>query len=158
MKINDCPSQEAVCRSVQCIVIFILMKKCLINVAVFSLCFPLNGAGLKELPVKFEIFKIKNYSSYWLCTVRDMFWLRTCIYQIMLIKLRYNVSHKWKKTCTFMICLTHFSNNSVRAKLLQLSSTLCNPMDSNLPGSSVHGVLQARILAWVTISSSRGST
>ena len=27
--------------------------------------------------------------------------------------------------------------------------TLCNPMDSNLPGSSVHGILQARILEWV---------
>ena len=43
---------------------FILMKKCLINVAVFKLCFHFNGARLKELPVKFEIFKIKNYSSY----------------------------------------------------------------------------------------------
>jgi len=44
--------------------VFILMKKCLINVAVFNLCFHFNGARLKELPVKFEIFKIKNYSSY----------------------------------------------------------------------------------------------
>ena len=57
-----------------------------------------------------------------------------------------------------MICLTHFSNNSVRAKLLQLSSTLCDPVDSNLPGSSVRWIFQAHILAWVTISSSRGST
>ena len=31
--------------------------------------------------------------------------------------------------------------------------TLCNPMDSNLPGSSVHGISQARILKWVVISS-----
>ena len=36
--------------------------------------------------------------------------------------------------------------------------TLCNPMDCNLPGSSVHGILQARILEWVAISSSRGSS
>ena len=34
---------------------------------------------------------------------------------------------------------------------------LCDPMDCNPPGSSVHGVLQARILEWVAISSSRGS-
>ena len=35
---------------------------------------------------------------------------------------------------------------------------LCNPMDSSLPGSSVHGNSQARILKWVAISSSRGSS
>jgi len=29
--------------------------------------------------------------------------------------------------------------------------TLCNPMDHSLPGSSVHGILQARILEWVAI-------
>ena len=34
--------------------------------------------------------------------------------------------------------------------------TLCNPMDYSLPGSSVHGILQARILEWVAISFSRG--
>ena len=33
----------------------------------------------------------------------------------------------------------------------------CNPMDCSLPGSSVHGILQGRILAWVAISYSRGS-
>ena len=36
--------------------------------------------------------------------------------------------------------------------------TLCNPMDCSLPGSSVHGILQARILEWVAISFSRGSS
>ena len=33
--------------------------------------------------------------------------------------------------------------------------TLCNPMDSLLPGSSVHGILHARILEWVAIPFSR---
>ena len=37
-------------------------------------------------------------------------------------------------------------------------SGLCNPMDCNLPGSSVHGIFQARILEWVAISFSRGSS
>ena len=36
--------------------------------------------------------------------------------------------------------------------------TLCNPMDCSLPNSSVHGVLQARILEWVAIPFSRGSS
>ena len=42
------------------------------------------------------------------------------------------------------------------AKSLQLCLTLCNPMDCSLPGSSVHGILQAGILQWVAIPSSRG--
>ena len=41
------------------------------------------------------------------------------------------------------------------AKLLQSCPTLCNPMDLSPPGSSVHGILQARILEWVAISFSR---
>ena len=36
--------------------------------------------------------------------------------------------------------------------------TLCDPMDYSLPGSSVHGIAQARILEWAAISSSRGSS
>ena len=36
--------------------------------------------------------------------------------------------------------------------------TLCNPMDSTLSGSSVYGILQARILEWVAIPFSRGSS
>ena len=44
------------------------------------------------------------------------------------------------------------------AKLLQSYLTLCNIMDCSLPGSSVHGILQARILEWVAIAFSRGSS
>ena len=36
--------------------------------------------------------------------------------------------------------------------------TLCDPMDHSPPGSSVHGILQARILEWVTIPFSRASS
>ena len=36
--------------------------------------------------------------------------------------------------------------------------TLCNPIDCSSPGSSVHGISQARMLKWVAISSSRGSS
>ena len=40
------------------------------------------------------------------------------------------------------------------AKSLQSCPTLCDPIDSSPPGSSIPGILQARILEWVTISSS----
>ena len=41
---------------------------------------------------------------------------------------------------------------------MQSCLTLCNPTDHSLPGSSVHGILQAKILEWVAMSSSRGSS
>ena len=34
----------------------------------------------------------------------------------------------------------------------QSCPTVCDPMDCSLPGSSVHGILQARIMEWVAIS------
>ena len=42
----------------------------------------------------------------------------------------------------------------VCAKTLQSCLTLCNPMDYSPPGTSVHGILQARILEWVAMPSS----
>ena len=42
--------------------------------------------------------------------------------------------------------------------LAQLYLTLCDPVDCSPPGSSVHGILKARILEWVVISFSRGSS
>ena len=44
------------------------------------------------------------------------------------------------------------------AQWLQSCPTLCDPMDCSPPGSSVHGILQARILDWVAMPSSRGSS
>ena len=41
-------------------------------------------------------------------------------------------------------------------KVAHLCPTLCNPMDCSLPGSSVHGILQARILEWTAIPFYRG--
>ena len=44
------------------------------------------------------------------------------------------------------------------AKSLQSCLTLCDPMNHSPPSSSVHGILQARILEWVAMFSSRGSS
>ena len=40
----------------------------------------------------------------------------------------------------------------------KLCLTFCDPMDCSLPGSSAHGIIPVRILEWVAISSSRGSS
>ena len=44
------------------------------------------------------------------------------------------------------------------SQVTQLCPTLCDPMDCSLPGSSTHGIFQARILEWVAISFSRGTS
>ena len=46
----------------------------------------------------------------------------------------------------------------VKVLVTQLCPTLRDPMHCSLPGSSVHGILQARILEWVAIPFSRGSS
>ena len=58
-------------------------------------------------------------------------------------------------TCLFCISLeTEMKWKSVTQSCL----TLCNPMDYSPPGSSVHGISQTRILEWVPIPFSRGSS
>ena len=44
------------------------------------------------------------------------------------------------------------------SEVAQSCPTLCDPMDCSLPGSSVHGIFQARVLEWVAISFYRGSS
>ena len=52
----------------------------------------------------------------------------------------------------------YFNIESEKVKVTQLCPSLCDPMDYSLPGSSVHGILQARTLERVAISFSRGSS
>ena len=50
------------------------------------------------------------------------------------------------------------SEVKVKVLVAQPCPTLCNPMYRSPPGSSVHGILQARILEWVAMLCSRGSS
>ena len=50
------------------------------------------------------------------------------------------------------------SRTCVRAQSLRSCPTLCHPIDCGPRGSSVHGILQVRVLAWVAMPSSRGSS
>ena len=46
---------------------------------------------------------------------------------------------------------TELEENAAAAKLLQSCLTLRDPLDCSLPGSSVHGIFQARVLEWGAI-------
>ena len=72
-----------------------------------------------------------------------------------------------ENSCHCQICkaspnktsLIHRMNlEGVHAKSLQLCLTLSDPVDCSPPGSSVHGILQARLLEWIAMPSSRGSS
>ena len=49
--------------------------------------------------------------------------------------------------CRVCVCVCVYYTY-VCVLVAQLCSTLCDPMDCNLPGSSIHGILQARVLEW----------
>ena len=51
-----------------------------------------------------------------------------------------------------------YPNSMSACSVAQWCLTLCNPLDCSPPGSSVYGILQARILEWVAISFFRGSS
>ena len=51
-----------------------------------------------------------------------------------------------------------FQSAHARAQSLHPCLTLCNPVDCSPPGSAVHGTLQAKIIEWVAIFSSRSSS
>ena len=63
------------------------------------------------------------------------------------------IKPKREKNLKKMICIYVCA-----CSVTSVMSTLCDPMDCSPPGSSVHGILQARILEWVAMPSSRGSS
>ena len=64
----------------------------------------------------------------------------------------YEQELRWEKR---KWCMFNWNKES---EVAQSCQTLCDPMDCSLPSSSVHGILQARILEWVAISFSRRSS
>ena len=58
----------------------------------------------------------------------------------------------------FCLKLSLFLFSKVLVLVAQSCPTLCDPMDCSPPGSSGHGILQARMLEWVAISFSGGSS
>ena len=57
-----------------------------------------------------------------------------------------------------IVCMYYWIFQGTLSISHKVVSNFCHPMDCSLPGSSVHGVLQARILEWVVISLSKGSS
>ena len=70
-------------------------------------------------------------------------------------------SRCWHEGATWFLLYSlklYPSLQRICVKFLPSCPTLCDRRDCSLPGSSVHGILQAKILQWVAMSSSRGSS
>jgi len=65
---------------------------------------------------------------------------------------------KWEIPTSFHSSWTASRSSSGSSEVTQLCLTLCDLMDCSLPRSSAHGIFQARVLEWVAISFSRGSS
>ena len=85
-------------------------------------------------------------------------YIHICIYHIVVFIICIYITHAY--THTHIHRKRHlFQGLEVKeSEFTQLCPTHCDPMDSSLPGSSIHGIFQARILEWVAISFSRGSS
>ena len=60
------------------------------------------------------------------------------------------------KISTVIFFFFFWINRERESEVTQSCPTLCNPMDCSLPGSSVHGIFQSRVLGWVAVFFSRG--
>ena len=72
------------------------------------------------------------------------------------IKVIITTMNRKKYKCEYKI--KHLNHKMWESEVAQSCPTLCDPMDSSLPGSSVHRIFQARVLEWVASSFFRGSS
>ena len=101
----------------------------------------------RDLNIKLILFFffIKLILDGFLSRYNDIVGLKTNLYSSV-IYVRY-----WEVMCHNVYACIH-------AQSLQSCLTFCDPMECSPPGASVHGISQARILDWVAISFSRGSS
>ncbi|CAI9168991.1 unnamed protein product [Rangifer tarandus platyrhynchus] len=75
------------------------------------------------------------------------FWVRREVEILYIVKEQAGVTYKGRESGKEHIYNIYVKK--VKVLVTQTCPTLCNPMDCSPPGSSVHGILQARILEWV---------
>ena len=126
-----------------------------------SLGFPCGSAGKKNLPVA----RSREVCISLSCSMQPSLW--GLIRRPHLLR---NLLKTWFLSCSpeWLLQLQasppHSSKEEEQrgpeehALSHSVCPTLCNPMDCSPPGSSVHGILQARILEWVAYHFSRGSS
>ena len=111
--------------------------------------------------VLLNVCMLNHFSCVWLCdpmecnlpgsSVHGIFQARVLEW----VAISFSRGPSWPRDQTHIFC---WGDILLLCLVAQLCLTLCNPIDCSPPGSSVHGILQARILEWVALLSSRGSS
>ena len=83
---------------------------------------------------------------------------RECTAPLLCLSASQQAPHGLVPTSGLHAVPTSSRSRTDRGSAAQSCLTLCDPMDRSPPGFSVHGILQARILEWVAVSFSRGSS
>ena len=114
---------------------------------------PLPGScynSFTDSPNSYFLLCARHHSSHW-ATSRKTYYRSPILMEfIFLLQRKGNENQIYvSKLPTVLLLLLCYT---------QLCPTLCDPMDGSLPGSYVHGILQARILGWVAIPFSKGSS
>ena len=126
-----CMTERLIWSDLMCIYCKMITTISLVNIHNVSL---LGSAHQKVVPILFFFFFTQCGSSFSCSVTRQGLDSMTGVWEMML--------------CWFLsVCMC-----------VQLLSCVqpCDPMDCSWPGSFIHGILQARILEWVAMSSSRG--
>ena len=118
-----------------------------------------TDSTLSPLPVLTFFLKKKKKTDLFICPCLVLVWASRIKLRPLVLEAQ-SLSH-WTirqipSFSDFFSSWWHYA--CMCAKSLQSCLTLWDPMDCSPPDSSVHGVLQARILEWVAIPSSRGSS
>ena len=100
-------------------------------------------------------YSIRSRKNSW--NLKPFFHIYTFFYSIRSRKNSWNFKAN-SKLSVWQQPPDNLRNEVKWSEVTQLCPTLCDPVDCSPPGSSVHGILQARVLEWVTISFSRGSS
>ena len=146
---DTCKDYVIILFSVRCQVLFIFMNSMLIFHS-FTSYFPAWSVSYKRDTLKCPSwlwicpFLLEALSIFVLCNLRHfkIFWVEYISLGLVLFP---------SEIFLLLLCGMHMC-----AKSLQLCLTLCDPIDCSPPGSSVHGILQLRILEWAAIPFSRG--
>ena len=98
---------------------------------------------------------INNYINIW---KYSFLWSWSFIYWVFIMLSQSTIIFIITMFEIVLIYRTYYINSESESEVAQSCPTLCDPMDCSLSVSSVHGIFQARILEWVSISFSRGSS
>ena len=98
---------------------------------------------------------ISSFSSLLMCFISFQTNLHFSGYVIGRVLLHWKKNKRESLLDLFYPKVLHVFESENESEVAQSCLTLCNPMDCSLPGSSVHGILQARTLEWVAFPSPR---